>query len=86
MQLVFEIYGFLLRGWLGCLAELAELAGWAEGTKKKEGKGGRRRRKGEEGGRRTRREEGAGRRRNEGGTRKWQFSSCLIAVLLTWSL
>ena len=60
-QFFFEIHGFLLRGWLGRLAELAELAGWAEKRKRKEdekeeGGGGR----GEEGGRRRRREEGAG--------------------------
>ena len=80
-QFFFEIHGFLLRGWLGRLAELAELAGWAEKRKRKEdekeeGGGGR----GEEGGRRRRREEGAGRKRKKGGRRKWPRFVCQFLV------
>ena len=52
----FKFNGFLLRNWLGCLAELA---GWIEGRKRKEEKGGGKRRKEEEGG---------GERREQGGS------------------
>ena len=77
-QFFFEIHGFLLRGWLGCLAELAELVGWAEERKRKEGKGGGRRRKGE--GRRTKEEEGGRGRKEEKEGRKEEVATLCVSV------
>ena len=65
-----------MRGWLGCLAELAELASWAEGRKRKEGKGGGRGRKG-----RRKEDEGRGDRKRqeerEEGRKKERGTLCM---------
>ena len=68
-----------MRGWLGRLAELAELAGWAE-KRKEEGrrKGGGRRRKG--GGRRTKEEEGGRGRKEEKEGRKEDVATLCVSV------
>ena len=78
MQLFFEIHGFLLRGWLSCLAGLAELAGRAEGRKVKEGReegGG-----GKGGGRRTTEEEGERGRKEEKEERKEEVATFSMSV------